>query len=117
MHTINIDDLAGNALIETVENYGVRTISFSQIHKYSKTILTDLKEREIEVIIIDNRHDTTDFMNKYNDIFAFNEIKGDILITLKDNVTTYDLRQRFRLNIALDLLPAFVSEQANASLK
>ena len=90
---IGVEDLVANALIELVEKTGNRTVSFSQLNKYT-------------------RDETEQFFHDCSDIFTINESESDIEITLNDNISTAYLRKKFRINLAVHLLSAFVSPEA-----
>ena len=109
---IGIEDLVANALIEIVESSGIRTVKFSQLNKYGDVILTKLKETNTEALLVLNRDTTNKFFHDCSDIFEIEETQTDIHITLKDNISTTVLRERFRINIALHLLKAFISTEA-----
>ena len=48
----------------------------------------------------------------YFDIFTPNEDESGIEITLNDNISTAYLRKKFRINLAVHLLSAFVCPEA-----
>ncbi len=107
---IGIEDLVANALIEIVEKTSNRTVSFSQLNKYGEAIIAKLKTEKVDATLIFNRNTTDQFFHDCSNIFSITETENDILITLNDNVSTTYLRKRFRVNLALHMLSAFVSE-------
>lgn len=109
---IGIEDLVANALIELVEKTGNRTISFSQLNKYGDTIITKLRADGLDVTLIYTHDETERFFHDCSDIFTVNEKESDIDITLNDSISTTYLRKKFRINLALHLLSAFVSQEA-----
>lgn len=113
---IGIEDLAANALIELVEKTGKRTVLFSQLNNYGNAIMTSLKKDNMDVTLIFTKDTTEQFFHDCSDVFIINEIKDDVEIILKDGVSTDVLRSRFRINIAFNLLKAFVSESALKAL-
>ena len=108
---IGVEDLAANALIELVEKTGNRTVSFSQLNEYGEAIIARLKKENMEVTLIFTRDKTDQFFHDCSDLFTLNETDSDIQITLNDGVSTKYLRKRFRVKIALSLLPAFVAQE------
>lgn len=106
---IGIEDLVANALIELVEKTGNRTISFSQLNKYGEAVIARLKKDSMDVTLIFTRDTTDQFFHDCSDIFSIKEIESDIQITLNENISTNYLRKRFRINLALNLLSAFVA--------
>lgn len=109
---IGIEDLVANALIELVEKTGNRTVSFSQLNKYGKAVIAKLKKDDMDVTLIFTRDATDQFFHDCSDIFTINETTTDVQITLNENISTKYLRQKFRINLALNLLSAFVAPDA-----
>ena len=106
---IGVEDLVANALIELVEQTGSRTVTFSQLNKYGDAVIAKLKKDEMDVTLIFTRDSTDQFFYDCSDIFSINESESDIQITLNDHISTDYLRRRFRINLALNLLSAFVA--------
>lgn len=109
---IGVEDLVANALIELVEKTGNRTVSFSQLNKYGDAIIAKLRARNLDATLIYTRDETEQFFHDCSDIFTINESESDIEITLNDNISTAYLRKKFRINLAVHLLSAFVSPEA-----
>lgn len=109
---IAIGDLIANALIELVERKGYRKISFSQLNKYSEAVATNLKAKNIDVYIEINRNTTEEFFNNYSDVFSLKEENGNTFVFLNDSISTDYLRRYFRVNLSVDVLPAFIEENA-----
>ena len=107
---IGIEDLVANALIELVEQTGNRTVAFSQLNKYADAVVEKLKDDDIDVILIYTRDATNQFFHDCSDIFKVSEVENDIKITLNPGISTLHLRKRFRINLSLQILPAFVSK-------
>ena len=113
---IGIADLVANALIELVEKTGKRTIPLSKLNEYGDAVVAKLRKENTEVILIYSRDETDRFFHDCSDVFSVKEKDDDVLITLNDNVSTQYLRRRFRINIALNLLSAFVSQDVLSSI-
>ena len=109
---IGIEDLVANALIELVEKTGNRTVSFSQLNIYGDAVIAKLKADDMDVTLIYTRDSTEQFFHDCSNIFTVNETTSDIQISLNDNIPTSLLRKKFRINLALHLLSAFVSPEA-----
>ena len=109
---IGIEDLVANALIEIVEKTSNRTVSFSQLNKYGEAIVAKLKTEKFDATLIFNRDTTDQFFHDCSNLFTISENDKDISITLNENVSTSYLRKRFRVNLALHMLSAFVSDDA-----
>lgn len=111
MYYIGIEDLVANALIEIVERTGKRTVSFSQLNEYGEAVVERLKIQKIDATLLFNRNLTNRFFYDYTNYFKITETSSDIQVTLKSEITTKDLRNRFRTKLSLDVLKAFVSEE------
>lgn len=107
---IGIEDLVANALIEIVEKTSNRTVMFSQLNKYGEAIVAKLRTEKIDATLIYNRNTTDQFFHDCSNLFTISEIDNDISITLNESVSTTYLRKRFRVNLALHMLSAFVSK-------
>ena len=107
---IGIEDLAANALIELVEKTGSRMVLLSQLNKYGHAIIAKLKSEDTDVTLIFTKDNTERFFHDCSDIFTIKEQAGDTQIILNEGISTKYLRNRFRINIALKLLRAFVAK-------
>lgn len=114
---IDIQDLAGNALIELVEKAGKRTVLFSQLNDYGDAIIGKLKSKNVDASFIYTKEKVEQFFDTCSDVFLFEEIGNDIKVTLKNGVSTDALRERFRIPIAFCLLKAFVADSTLKTLK
>jgi len=113
---IGIEDLVSNALIEIVEKTGRREVRFADLNKYGEIIVKHLKSESKEAVFIFSKERTHGFFHDCSDYFTLRENNDDTVILLNDNVSTDVLRARFRVNLAFDLLKAFVNENALAVL-
>lgn len=107
---IGIEDLVANALIELVEKTGNRAVLLSQLNKYGEAIIAKLKKDNMDATLIFTKDKTEQFFHDCSDLFTIKELDNNIQIILNDGISTTYLRKRFRINIALNLLHAFVSE-------
>lgn len=113
---IGIEDLAANALIELVEKTQKRDVSFKQLNKYGAAIIAKLKSNNTEAVLIFTREGTNAFFHDCSNYFIITEQDEDTIITLKEEVSTKVLRKQFRINLALDLLKVFISNDATCVL-
>lgn len=116
-YCIDIQDLAGNALIELVEKAGKRTVLFSQLNDYGDAIIGKLKGENVDASFIYTKEQVEQFFDTCSDVFLFKEAGNDIKVTLKSGVLTDVLRERFRMPIAFCLLKAFVAESTLKTLR
>ena len=116
MYYIQIEYLAANALIELLElDKSNTTVSFCQLSEYGNVVVRKLRKEQKEVYLLLSRDSTNVFVSDYTDFFVINESEGTI--SLKSDKTIEDLRNKFRSNISLDVLMAFISEEAVSVLK
>lgn len=116
-YCIDIQDLAGNALIELVEKTGKRTVLFSQLNNYGNAIIAKLESENIDAFFVYTKEKVEQFVDTCSDVFLFKEVGNDIKVTLKSGVLTDTLRERFRIPIAFCLLKAFVAESTLKTLR
>lgn len=113
MYYIEIEDLAANALIEILEHYKKRSITFSALTKYGDIVVSILKKENKDVVFqLSNDSDHSIFHN-YTQYFLVTENN----ITLKEGVSVSDLKNAFRSNISVDVFLAFVDDKALQVLK
>lgn len=116
MYYIQIEDLAANALIELLEtSKDNRSVSFSVLSKYGNVVVEKLRKENKEVYLLVSRDTTYAFLSDYTDFFDIDD--SFEIITLKEDKTIEDLKTKFRSNIALDVLMAFISKEAVNVLK
>ena len=113
MYYIEIENLVANALIERLEKFNKRSITFSALDSYCNAVVANLKEGKKDVITIFSRESTEMFFHDYTDFFDVSEDA----ITLKDNIELKKLKEIFRINLALDVLLAFSCDKAIEVLK
>lgn len=116
-YCIDIQDLAGNALIELIEKTGKRTVLFSQLNNYGNAIIAKLENENIDTFFAYTKEKVEQFVDTCSDVFLFEEVGNDIKVTLKSGVLTDVLRERFRMPIAFCLLKAFVAESTLKTLR
>jgi len=113
---IGVADLAANALITLLEDrQDVSPIRFSTLYEYGITV----KEQYIRltggkdsIALLLSANDTEKMFRNYSDFFKIVSVGGERAVKLKDDKTTTDLRNHFRTFLSLDLLRAFISEEA-----
>lgn len=113
MYYIEIEDLVTNALIELLERYQKRSISFEVLSQYGDIVVEHLVRNNKEVVALYSRDETNQFFRDYTDFFDVTEN----IITLKEGITVEQLKDKFRYSIAFDVFLAFISEDAIKVLK
>lgn len=105
---IGIEELVANALIELLDHFGIREVSFDTLRKYGAEVVRFLNGNGEEAILVLSRDHTNGLISNYADVFELHD-KADAssVISLKSDVTLEDLRSRFRVYLPLDVLLAF----------
>lgn len=111
-----ISELIPNAIIEVVERTGVRSVLTSQLDDYKKTIIKRLTEQGIKVIQTFNRNETNSFISDCQNELEVIENGKDICFTLRPNVTTEQLRSKYRVRLPVKILKVFSSDEVIKSL-
>ena len=111
-YVVRIEDLIANAFIELVERTGKRTLTSAQLTNYEKVVVSNLKERDIDVIFAFSCITVLHFLDRYSDYFQLVETENGWNFSLKENVSTKFLRTNFRSRVPLKVLPSFVAENA-----
>ena len=107
---IGIEDLASNALIESMRRAEKNFLTYREIENYGSRVVELLNEKGEKAILILSRESTNTLFRNYSDFFEEKEINGNKGIKLRDNVSLEMLITQFRGYLALDVLMAFVSE-------
>lgn len=100
---INLDLIAGNALIELIRNNATFGVELSTMINYGVRCLNNT-EYSLENII--------EGINNIKENNYFNVINEDnqIIITIQDNISLKDLENKYRNNLPIDLLNYFSME-------
>lgn len=61
-YCIDIQDLAGNALIELIEKTGKRTVLFSQLNNYGNAIIAKLGSENIDAFFVYTKEKVEQFL-------------------------------------------------------
>lgn len=113
---IGIEDLAANALIESMKKSNKNFLSFKAIESYGAKVVEILSEMNEKAILILSRDSTNALFRNYSDFFQEDLENGECGIRLKENVTVSDLIVKFRGYLALDVLKAFVNNSSVQAL-
>ena len=100
--------MVANALIELLERFEKKTVSFQTLSRYGDIVVEHLVRNNKDVVALYTRDKTDKFFRDYTKYFKVDD-KG---VTLKDDVTVQELKDKFRYNMAFDVFLAFVSEDA-----
>ena len=113
---IGIEDLAANALIEILSRNDKRFVAYKDLDEYGAEVVSILREKDVNVVLILSRDRTNDMFRNYSDIFTETKIGASLGIQLKNGVTVDDLINNFRGYLAWDVLLAFVDERSLAKI-
>lgn len=112
---IRIKDLAANAMIEILKkNESKRYVTFEELDKYGMEVVKILNENNEGAILLMSRDETNALFRDYSDFFEpFVDETGMCQgIKLIEGKNFKDLIYKFRGYLALDVLMAFINEQA-----
>lgn len=113
MYYIQIEELAANALIEVLENYQRKVITFEALTEYGDIVVSILKEKNKDVVFQLSNSSDNNIFHDYTDYFTVTDKE----ITLKDGVTIDMLKDAYRSNISFDVFLAFIDKKALAVFK
>lgn len=109
---IGIEDLAANALIETMKKADRRFLTYTEIESYGAEVVQILKENGEKAVLILSRDNTDALFKNYSEFFEEHEEDGKKGILLKEGKNIEDLIQHFRGYLALDVLLAFMNQRS-----
>lgn len=113
---IGIEDLAANALIESMRKAKKTFLTYKEIENYGSKVVELLNEKGEKAVLILSRESTSAFFRNYSDFFQEKSVNGGMGIELKEEVTIENLIVQFRGYLALDVLMAFVNENSIQAL-
>lgn len=113
---IGIEDLAANALIESMRRAEKTFLTYKEIENYGSRVVEFLNEKGEKAVLVLSRESTNALFRNYSDFFQEKKINGEMGIELKDDVSLEDLINQFRGYLALDVLMAFVNENSVQAL-
>ncbi|MBQ3545013.1 MAG: hypothetical protein IJA34_08530 [Lachnospiraceae bacterium] len=113
---IGIEDLAANALIESMRRAEKTFLTYKEIENYGSKVVKFLNEKGEKAVLILSRESTNALFRNYSDFFKEKKLDGEIGIELKEDVTLEKLIVQFRGYLALDVLMAFVNENSVQAL-
>lgn len=113
---IGIEDLAANALIESMSRGKKNFLTYKEIENYGSRVVSLLNAKGEKAVLILSRESTSALFRNYSDFFQEKNEKGEMGIELKKGVTLENLIIQFRGYLALDVLMAFVNENSVQAL-
>lgn len=113
---IGIEDLAANALIESMRRAEKTFLTYKEIENYGSRVVELLNEKGEKAVLILSRESTNALFRNYSDFFQEKNFNGEMGIELKKDVTLENLINQFRGYLALDVLLAFVNENSVRAL-
>ena len=114
---IGIESIAANALIELFEKQNKNEISFDNLVRYGMQVVRVLQEKSNnEVVLLLSRKYQINMLESYSDFFeADYSVGGSGVFRLKkpeQNNTLQDLKEFFRWTLSIQILEAFLSDDA-----
>lgn len=113
---IGIEDLAANALIESMRRSKKTFLTYKEIENYGSKVVEFLNEKGEKAVLILSRESTNALFRNYSDFFQEKEVNGEMGIQLTKEVTLENLINQFRGYLALDVLMAFVNDNSVQAL-
>lgn len=113
---IGIEDLAANALIESMRRAEKNFLTYNEIENYGSKVVKFLNEKGEKAVLILSRESTNALFRNYSDFFEEKEVGGELGIELKQEISLLDLINQFRGYLALDVLMAFVNDNSVQAL-
>lgn len=113
---IGIEDLAANALIESMRRAKKTFLTYKEIENYGSRVVELLNEKGEKAVLILSRESTNALFRNYSDFFQEKNVDGELGIELMEEVTLESLINQFRGYLALDVLMAFVNENSVRAL-
>lgn len=113
---IGIEDLAANALIESMRRADKVFLTYKEIENYGSRVVELLNEKGEKAVLILSRDSTNALFRNYSDFFEERNINGEMGVALREGVTLEKLINQFRGYLALDVLMAFVNETSVQAL-
>lgn len=112
---IKMRDLAANAMIEILKkNESRRYVTFEELDKYGMEVVKILNKNNEGAVLVMSRDETSALFRDYSDFFEpfIDDLGNCYGIKLIEGKEYRDLIYRFRGYLALDVLMAFIDEQA-----
>lgn len=113
---IGIEDLAANALIESLKKSQRSFLTYEEIENYGSKVIELLTEKGEKAVLILSRECTNAMFRNYSEYFEEQTNCGVKGIALKSGVEVEDLIEKFRGYLAIDVLMAFVNERSVSAL-
>ena len=105
---IGIEDLAANALIESMNKGNKTFFTYKEIEEYGSKVIQLLISQNEKAVLILSRNNTDAMFRNYSRYFEEDTVDGASGIRLKDEIGVDDLIEEFRGYLALDVLMAFI---------
>lgn len=113
---IGIEDLAANALIESLKKGNKSFLTYGEIENYGSRVIQLLNQNGDKAVLILSRENTNAMLRNYSDYFVEKEVDGICGISLREGKSIDDLIGTFRGYLALDVLMAFVDQRSVEAL-
>lgn len=108
---IGVEILAANALIEALENERDGSVTFTKLEEYGVKVISFLATKFNEqAVILYNENQFGNRILNYTEYFDVDQ--G--CIRVKEGITVYDLRRRFRAPLTYEILKAFLCEEVKS---
>ena len=113
---IGIEDLAANALIESMSRLTKNFLTYKEIESYGTKVVDFLNEKNEKAVLILSRESTNALFRNYSEFFEEKTKDGEVGIELREDVSLEQLIMKFRGYLALDVLMAFINDSTVSAL-
>ena len=108
---IEIDDIIGNAFINSLERKEKRILEIKKIDQYAIKVVEQLNANGKKARLNLSREADEDFFHQYSHWFKRIQKDNKTIIVLEDNVTIMELYRKFATSLSIDLLSVFGNYQ------
>lgn len=115
-YCIGIEDLAANALIESMRRENNRFVTYESIENYGMKVQQFLSEQGEKLVLVLSRESKNEFIRNYSDFFEEKEENGELGIEVRKEKSLDELVDEFRGYLAFDLLMALIDESSVEAL-
>lgn len=111
---IGLEDIASNALIQSMRRWGRNFVSYNDIEAYGRAAQGVMCEEHhgTSLVIILSRVDTDRVLALYGDYFVEDTVEGERGIRARDGITEEDLIDKFQGALPLDVFMILGDERA-----
>lgn len=112
---LNVEELAGNALIDLIENKKQDEVSLTHLIMYRKSIMRACHKENREIFIEEYKYNHTNSFI-YSDIIEITEKDKDVYFSIGKGKSSKDLRIFFRSYLPVEIIHVLYKKEVSSSL-